>query len=401
MASRPEGASGDVARAMVWSAIEENAILDTMMLLTVNAGSSSLRLAAYSVSGGEPEAIASARYELQGASVAELLRNFLAQYQPGHITAVVHRIVHGGPHFSGPSLIDAASEQQLAQLTPLAPLHTGRSLSLIRAARALFSADTPHIASFDTAFYSGLPPFARHYALPAELTTRLGLRRYGFHGLAHEALWQRWSAVAARGASTGRILTLQLGSGCSITATRDGRPVDTSMGFTPLEGLMMATRSGDIDPGLLLYLQQHHGWSTGDLDDLLNRQSGLLGVSGLSADMRVLLASDSAAAKLAVGLYCYRVRKYVGAYLAVLGGADSIVFGGGVGENAPEVRARILSDMDWAGVHIDPTANSATTGHERRISNLQSPVSVWVLKADEQALMARQAATLLAAQATH
>ena len=386
---------------MVWSAIEENAILDTMMLLTVNAGSSSLRLAAYSVSGGEPEAIASARYELQGASVAELLRNFLAQYQPGHITAVVHRIVHGGPHFSGPSLIDAASEQQLAQLTPLAPLHTGRSLSLIRAARALFSADTPHIASFDTAFYSGLPPFARHYALPAELTTRLGLRRYGFHGLAHEALWQRWSAVAARRASTGRILTLQLGSGCSITATRDGRPVDTSMGFTPLEGLMMATRSGDIDPGLLLYLQQHHGWSTGDLDDLLNRQSGLLGVSGLSADMRVLLASDSAAAKLAVGLYCYRVRKYVGAYLAVLGGADSIVFGGGVGENAPEVRARILSDMDWAGVHIDPTANSATTGHERRISNLQSPVSVWVLKADEQALMARQAATLLAAQATH
>lgn len=386
---------------MVWSAIEENAILDTMILLTVNAGSSSLRLAAYSVSGGEPEAIASARYELQDASVAELLRNFLAQYQPGHITAVVHRIVHGGPHFSGPSLIDAASEQQLAQLTPLAPLHTGRSLSLIRAARALFSADTPHIASFDTAFYSGLPPFARHYALPAELTTRLGLRRYGFHGLAHEALWQRWSAVAARGASTGRILTLQLGSGCSITATRDGRPVDTSMGFTPLEGLMMATRSGDIDPGLLLYLQQHHGWSTGDLDDLLNRQSGLLGVSGLSADMRVLLASDSAAAKLAVGLYCYRVRKYVGAYLAVLGGADSIVFGGGVGENAPEVRARILSDMDWAGVHIDPTANSATTGHERRISNLQSPVSVWVLKADEQALMARQAATLLAAQATH
>ena len=386
---------------MVWSAIEENAILDTMMLLTVNAGSSSLRLAAYSVSGGEPEAIASARYELQDASVAELLRNFLAQYQPGHITAVVHRIVHGGPHFSGPSLIDAASEQQLAQLTPLAPLHTGRSLSLIRAARALFSADTPHIASFDTAFYSGLPPFARHYALPAELTTRLGLRRYGFHGLAHEALWQRWSAVAARGASTGRILTLQLGSGCSITATRDGRPVDTSMGFTPLEGLMMATRSGDIDPGLLLYLQLHHGWSTDELDDLLNRQSGLLGVSGLSADMRVLLASDSAAAKLAVGLYCYRVRKFVGAYLAVLGGADSIVFGGGVGENAPEVRARILSDMDWAGVHIDPTANSATTGHERRISPEQSAVSVWVLKADEQALMARQAATLLAAQATH
>jgi len=371
-----------------------------MMLLTVNAGSSSLRLAAFSVTGGEPEPVASARYELQGESGAELLRNFLEQYKPGHITAVVHRIVHGGPYFSGPGLIDAAAEQQLVQLAPLAPLHTGRSLSLIRAARALLNADTPHIASFDTAFYTDLPQLARHYALPAELTTRHGLRRYGFHGLAHEALWRRWSEVAAQGTNTGRILTLQLGSGCSITATRDGRPMDTSMGFTPLEGLMMATRSGDIDPGLLLYLQQHHGWSTDELDDLLNRQSGLLGVSGLSADMRVLLASESASAKLAVGLYCYRVRKYIGAYLAVLGGADSIVFGGGVGENAPEVRTRILVDMDWAGVHIDTVANRVATGREHRISPLESPVSVWVLKADEQALMARQAAALLAAQAT-
>ncbi|MDP5064839.1 MAG: acetate/propionate family kinase [Haliea sp.] len=369
-----------------------------MMLLTANAGSSSLRLAAFSAAGADIEAIAATRFDLHDGSVEPLLRHFVNEHKLNGVTAVVHRIVHGGAHFSGACKVDRETERKLTELAPLAPLHSEQSLALIRTARAVFGADTPQVASFDTAFYRNLPQIASHYALPAELVARHGLRRYGFHGLAHEALWQRWSELEANGTNKGRILTLQLGSGCSITATHDGRPVDTSMGFTPMEGLMMATRCGDVDAGLLLYLQQYQGLSADELNDLLNRHSGLLGVSGLSADMRMLLAADTAEAELAVGLYCYRVRKYIGAYLAALGGAQSIVFGGGVGENSAEIRARILCDMQWAGIHLDPALNQGATGQEQRISTQSSPVSVWVLKVDEQQLMARQAMELLGAQ---
>ncbi|MFN2339488.1 MAG: acetate/propionate family kinase, partial [Gammaproteobacteria bacterium] len=191
-----------------------------------------------------------------------------------------------------------------------------------------------------------------------------------------------------------RIISLQLGSGCSISAIRDGRPQDTSMGFTPLEGLVMATRSGDLDPGLLLYLQRHAGLDARQLEEILNHRSGLLGLSGSSGDMRELLASDSPGARQAIGLYCYRAAKYIGAYLAVLGGAQAIVFGGGVGEHAPLIRARILENLRWAGIHLDPAANEATIGQPACISASTSPVSIWVLPVDEASLMAEQARAL-------
>lgn len=366
-----------------------------MIILTVNAGSSSLRLAAFAEEQGTAQQIAAAKFDTHEGTPKALLQRFVDKHNLTSIDAVVHRIVHGGATFSGPCLIDSAVEEQIAQLTPQAPLHNPAALELIHTCQALFGSDTPQVAAFDTAFYHNLPALASHYALPADLVARHGLRRYGFHGLAHQAMWNRWAALQAGSAQTGRIISLQLGSGCSITATRNGEPVDTSMGFTPLEGLMMATRCGDLDPGLVLYLQRELGIGVAELDDLLNRRSGLLGVSGLSADMRVLLASDTPAAQLAVELYCYRASKYIGAYLAALGGADSIVFGGGVGENAAAIRARILANMGWAGIHLDPALNDTAGGQEQRISAAGSTVSAWVLNVDEQHLMANQACELL------
>lgn len=199
----------------------------------------------------------------------------------------------------------------------------------------------PQVAVFDTAFYAGLPQVAATYALPRSLCAEYGLRRFGFHGLAHDALWRRWRELSGAQQSNSRVISLQLGAGCSITAMRNGKPLDTSMGFSPLEGLVMATRCGDVDPGLIVFLQRAKGLESAALERLLNRESGLLGVSGLSDDMRALLEAHSETARRAVDLYCYRARKYIGAYLMVLEGADAILFGGGVGENAPEVRARI------------------------------------------------------------
>jgi acetate kinase len=370
-------------------------IINIMKILTVNVGSSSLRLAAFACEEGEAQQIAGGSWDSQDAAPIELLRRFITEHNLAPPDAVVHRIVHGGAEFSGPCLIDDRVASQLEQLMPLAPLHNGAALQLIHASRTLFGSDRPQVAVFDTGFYRDLPPFAANYALPAELVARQGLRRYGFHGLAHQALWQRWSELQAGLAQTGRIISLQLGSGCSITAIRNGKPVDTSMGFTPLEGLVMATRCGDLDPGLMLYLQRNLGIGLAELDDMLNRHSGLLGVSGLSPDMRVLLAADTPAAHLAIGLYCYRASKYIGAYLAALGGADSIVFGGGVGENAPAIRTRILANLGWAGIHLDPALNRAASGRAHCISRPGSPVTVWVLAVDEERIMAEQTHGLL------
>ena len=366
-----------------------------MTILTVNAGSSSLRLAAFVGGQNGPRQIAGARFDSHDGSADKLLSSFINEHDLIPVEAVVHRIVHGGADFSCPILIDNDIEAQLAQLAPLAPLHNPAALALIQASRSLFGIDTPQVAVFDTAFYHDLPPVAARYALPTELVAQHGLRRYGFHGLAHQALWQRWSALQAAQSITSRIISLQLGSGCSITATHNGKPVDTSMGFTPLEGLMMATRCGDLDPGLVFYLQRRLGIDAAELEQMLIHRSGLLGVSGLSADMRVLLAADAPAAQLAIALYCYRARKYIGAYLAALGGAEGIVFGGGVGENAPAIRADILANMEWAGIHLDHAMNHITIGQEHCISTADSPVGVWVLPVDEQVLMAQQAYALL------
>jgi len=362
-----------------------------MSLVTVNVGSSSVRVAAFDE---RDRPLAEQHIESQELAATTLLQQFAARAKVQPIEAVCHRVVHGGERFTAACRIDASVEQAIEQLCELAPLHNPPALQWIRAARALFP-QAPQVAVFDTAFFAHLPPVARSYALPWQLVQRYHLRRYGFHGLAHSYLWRSWEQLRPPGAG-GRAICLQLGSGCSIAAIRDGVPLDTSMGLSPLEGLVMATRCGDVDPGLLLYLQRQEGWSSDQLEQCLSQRSGLLGLSGESADVRVLLASDSEAARLALEVFCYRARKYVGAYLGVLGGADVILFGGGIGEHVATVRARILSGFEWAGVALDAARNEAASGNApMRIASADSRVDVRVIAVDESRILASEARAAL------
>lgn len=316
---------------------------------------------------------------------------------PLSIAAAVHRVVHGGATFTAPTLLDEGVLAELEALNELAPLHNPPALSAIRAAQSALGTDVPMVAVFDTAFHSALPPHAAHYPLPHELTVRHGLRRFGFHGIAHEYMLRRYAHLAGVPVEEAVLITLQLGGGCSAAAIRGGCSVDTSMGFTPLEGLMMGTRAGDLDPGLLLYLARKEGLDVAALEVMLNQRSGLLGVSGRSADMREVLAAaahDKRTA-LAVDMFCYRARKYIGAYLAALGGAQAIVFGGGTGENRPRIRQRICEGLDWFGLTLDPARNQSATGAEGRISRDDARVQAWVVPVDEATLMAEAAAECL------
>lgn len=373
-----------------------------MPLLTVNVGSSSVRLVGYDA---RERPVASAHLELSGTQAGaaqtfiphpEHLRTLRelalrAELQP--LEAVAHRVVHGGESLTRACRIDAAVEAQIEALGELAPLHNPPALAWIRAAREALPA-VAQIAVFDTAFFAALPTVARQYALPAELAQRAHVRRFGFHGLAHSFLWNRWQQLRAPGMG-GRLISLQLGSGCSIAAIRDGVPLDISMGFSPLEGLVMGSRCGDLDAGLLLYLLRHEGWSSEQAEHFLNERCGLLGMSGESADVRVLEASGSAAAREALELFCYRARKYVGAYLTVLGGADAIVFGGGIGEHAALVRARILQGLEWAGIALDAARNAEARGTEARIATARSRIDIRVVPVDESRVLAAEARAAL------
>jgi acetate kinase len=357
-----------------------------MTLLTVNTGSSSVRLAAFT---SRSERIADAHYSGHtDKSPAMQLRAFLQEHDLHDITLVVHRVVHGGTTLTRHSIIDAKVEMAIERLNPLAPLHNPRALAWIRACRKLMGSAVQQIAVFDTAFYADLPEVAATYALPHAFCEQHDLYRYGFHGLAHQTMWEYWRERNP-GHLNGRVISLQLGAGCSATAVVNGEPRDTSMGFSPLEGLMMATRCGDLDPGLLLYLQKAGHLDVHALEELLNEASGLLGVSGISGDMRILLESDDPNAALAVDLYCYRARKYIGAYLAALGGADAILFGGGVGENAPLIREKILQDMQWCGIGLDPDKNRQAGSAGGRIDAGSGGVQVWVAPVNEDLLLAR------------
>lgn len=362
-------------------------------ILTVNAGSSSVRLAAFGDGGARR--IAAAHHDRPGTEPRELLEDFLRGHGLAKVSIASHRVVHGGERFRAPLRVDGAVEREIERLAAIAPLHNPPALRWLREARAVLGPDVPHVAVFDTAFYADLPAAATTYALPRELAARHGLRRYGFHGIAHDAMGRRWRQLHGDAGPEARLISLQLGAGCSITATRGGRAVDTSMGFTPLEGLVMATRSGDVDPGLLLHLQRTGGMTAEALERMLNRDSGLRGISGASGDMRELLASRDPAARLAIEVYCRRARKYVGAFLAVLGGADAILFGGGVGEHAPEIRARILEGMAWAGIALESPRNGAANSGEARI-DAGGPVQVWVIPVDEAAILAEEAFRLVA-----
>ncbi len=362
-----------------------------MSILTINAGSSSLRLSLFEQQGAVLALLAEQHYDVADNFNPSLLEAFAASAEAGKITLVVHRVVHGGTRFTTPCLIDAEVEAEIERLIPLAPLHNPPALAWIRTARGLLGEQVPQVAVFDTAFYRSLPEVATDYALPRELCQRHGIRRYGFHGIAHRAMWQRWREIRPEVKNGGRVISLQLGSGCSITAIDQGVPVDTSMGFSPLEGLVMATRSGDFDPAIVVFLQREAGLNSEQIERMLNHQSGLRGVSGISGDMRVLLESGSTGARLAIDLYCYRIRKYIGAYSMVLGGIDAILFGGGVGENSPQVRARILQGMAWLGVELDSTNNESGIGGEHCITAAQSRAEVWVIAVDEASVMVREA----------
>ena len=370
-----------------------------MRLVTVNSGSTSIKLAAFEAGAGTARAdaqlrrLAAVHHEGTHLDPAVELRAFLAQL-PGPPAALVHRVVHGAERFTHPVRIDDAVRAGIGDLAALAPLHNPLALRWIDAARELCDRSVAQVAAFDTAYFASLPRVAAEYALPPALGWDVGVRRYGFHGLAHQAMWQRWCEVHPALENGGRLISLQLGGGCSITARDRTGPRDTSMGFSPLEGLVMATRSGDVDAAVVPYLTGRLGIAPQRLIESFNRESGLLGMGGRSNPSE-LLAEDSARGRLAVDLYCYRIRKYIGAYLAVLGGCDGIVFGGGVGEHVPQIRARALAGLNWAGIEVDPAANAAACGGDARISPAGSRVAVWAVTVAEEPIMVREALDVL------
>jgi acetate kinase len=303
-------------------------------------------------------------------------------------------VVHGGERFQRSVRIDDDVLRGIEDMIDLAPLHNPHNLKGHAAARAVLGANVPHVAVFDTAFHQTIPERAFLYAIPYQLYRRHKVRRYGFHGTSHRYVAYRWRELTGVSRDQTRIITLHLGNGCSACAIDAGNSVDTSMGFTPLEGLVMGTRSGDIDPAVLEYLGTKEGLAPSEVDNLLNKQSGLLGLSGLTHDMRELLAeareNNDRRARLAIDIFCYRARKYIGSYLATLGGSNAIVFAGGIGENAPEVRADICRGLAWAGVELDEAANGEMIGgKEGRITTAASRLAVWVIPTDEELLIAR------------
>ncbi|MGQ9647546.1 MAG: acetate/propionate family kinase [Thermodesulfobacteriota bacterium] len=308
------------------------------------------------------------------------------------IDGVGYRVVHGGPHFLEPTLIDDRVLEAIEAISHLALLHNHPSIEAIRAARVRFGPSMPMVAVFDTTFHSDMPERASHYPIPLELTEKHHAWRYGFHGIAHRYMVERYAVMTSTPLEKIRIITLQLGSGCSATAVKAGRSVDTSMGLTPLEGLMMGTRSGDVDPHLPGFLAERERISPADVEVLLNTKSGLLGVSGLSQDMRELLEAESKGnerAALAVEMFCYRVKKQIGAYLAALGGTDAVVFGGGIGENSPPVRSRICAGMEWCGMVLDEDRNNSMIGKEGKVSRDEARVEIYVVPVDEAVMIAR------------
>ncbi len=314
------------------------------------------------------------------------------------LDAVGHRVVHGGDRFANSVSIDDDVISALEALCELAPLHNPGAVSGIRAARKILGDSIPMVAAFDTSFHHTIPAQAAIYAIPYELSDRHKIRRYGFHGLAHQYDLARYAELVGKLPTQVSAVTLHLGNGCSATAIRNGQSIDTSMGFTPLEGLVMGTRSGDLDPALVGYLARQEKVDAAEIDNWFNQRSGLLGLSGLSNDMRELTAAydSNPRARLAVDVFCYRARKYIGAYLIVLGGAaQALIFSGGIGENSSLVRKKILSAMEWCGLSLDDADNERVIGCDGRISAAQSKLDVFVIHTDEEAIIARETARII------
>lgn len=396
-----------------------------MKILVLNCGSSTVKFQLIELADGGDDrklarglverigAGASRSFQITGASaeegplpahsheiaVANAIDWLSAQCGPDFADAVGHRVVHGGREFTNAALIDDRVIGILESLSELAPLHNPASLSGIKAARKIFGESMPMVAAFDTSFHHTLPQEAATYAIPGELSERLRIRRYGFHGLAHQFSTLRYSQLANKDPDEVRIITLHLGNGCSACAIRNGHSVDTSMGFTPLEGLVMGTRSGDLDPAVVSYLARSLGMDMDRIENLLNTRSGLLGLSGLSADMRELISAygSDPRAKLAIDVFCYRARKYIGAYLAAMNGAEALIFSGGIAENSPMIRQLICRDMDWCGLELDQQANDRLVGRDGEIGLAGARLKAFVVHTDEESIIARETARLIGA----
>ena len=372
-----------------------------MKILVLNAGSSSLKFDVWETS---LEAISAQtdRQLMQGeaervASMEEAFQAVFAQLGDTHIDAVGHRVVHGGDLFHASVIVTDAVEKQIEELSVLAPLHNPHNLEGIRAARAKLP-DVPHVAVFDTAFHYTLPPCAYAYALPYDYLKTKKIRRYGFHGISHRYVSWRFAQIHGKTTAHYKLITCHLGNGCSVCAVERGRSVDTSMGFTPLEGLMMGTRSGDVDAGAILHLIMHEKMAPDAVLQVLNKESGLKGLSGVSNDMRDVLKRASEGderSELAVETFCYRVRKYIGAYLAAMNGADAVIFTGGIGENSAGIRMRICEGLTNLGVSIEGTANQSALREPRQVGS--GPVAVWVVPTQEELLIARDTLRCIAA----
>jgi acetate kinase len=365
----------------------------TLRVLVVNAGSSSLKL--HLVTRGDGVEATTTLADWDGRADTPALSGFVAGL--GRVDAVGHRVVHGADRFRGPARLDASVEDAIEALTPLAPLHQPRALAAMRAVGRM-TVGVPAVACFDTAFHATLDPAAATYALPAAWRERWGLRRYGAHGLSHAwAVARAASLVGRPGDRALRVVSCHLGAGSSLCAARGGRSADTTMGFTPLEGLVMATRSGSVDPGLLLWLLGPAGLEAPDVADGLERRSGLAGLAGGSGDMRDVVAraaTGDEAAALARAVWLHRLRAGVAAMAAALGGLDVVAFTGGIGEHLPELRAAAAEGLGFLGVAVDPEANAAATG-DADVGVPGSPVRVVVVTAREELQIAREVARLL------
>jgi acetate kinase len=330
--------------------------------------------------------------EAQHRAALEFLVAWLREHEAGwRIAGVGHRVVHGAQKYSQPVLLDDAAVATLKQFIPLAPLHQPHNVAGIEALRAALPG-TPQIACFDTAFHRTQPAIAQLFALPRRITEQ-GVRRYGFHGLSYEYIADVLPRYLADGRADGRVIVAHLGNGASMCGMVGRKSQATTMGFTAVEGLMMGTRTGSLDPGVLLYLMDYDGMDAKGLTRLLYKESGLLGVSGISQDMRELLASDRPEAREAVDLFCYRIVREIGSLAAALGGIDALVFTGGIGEHAAPVRSRICQAIAWLGLELDATANAADAAC---ISTASSHVAALVLPTNEEWMLARHAAELIA-----
>jgi acetate kinase len=358
-------------------------------ILTVNAGSTSVRLALFEAADTDrdagPRALARQKLTARPGKEAADLEGFLtgAGQAP---SLVVHRVVHGGPHLRDARLFDDQARTAIEGMIPLAPLHNPPTLAWAATTAQRLPAATA-LAVFDTGFFKNLPEAAATYALPRELGQGLGIRRLGFHGLAHASMWRAFFAL--RPPRHRRVISLQLGGGCSATALREGQPVETSMGFSPLEGLVMATRAGDLDAGALLHIMEQQRLAPAQMRALLYQRSGLAGLASGSGDVRPLLASNAPEAELALEVYCHRIRKYLGAYLAVLGGCDAVLIGGGAGEGAPVLRERIFDGLGALGLALDAGANRSAQA-PARISVPGNAIDIWVIPTDEEQILAEE-----------